>query len=181
MSLATHCGTHIDAPAHFFKEGMTVENIPLSQLHGPALVLDLTGRASRERIEWSDIACHEEALRNAAIMGGIVLLRTGWSEYWGTEKYFDHPFLDESVAKKFVEIGIKTIGIDAFSPDETVHTTAYPEFPVHSIVLGAGMVIGENLANLEDIQDGSWVVCLAPLRLDKGDGSPVRAYAVRIG
>ncbi|KAJ3553370.1 hypothetical protein NM688_g3649 [Phlebia brevispora] len=184
LSLVTHCGTHIDAPAHFFSNGMTVDSIPLSKLHGKAMVLDVTKKGPRERIYWSDISTHEDELRYAASSGGIVLFRTDWSKYWGNEKYFDHPFLDGDTARKLVELGVQTIGIDAMGPDETKvgvsDVMAESDFTVHRVALGAGMVIAENLTNLDKIQSGSWVVSVMPLKISGGDGSPVRAYAVRI-
>ena len=182
ISLATHCGTHIDVPAHFFRDGATVDTIPLSQLVGPAFVLDVTGRGDGERIHWEDIAKHEDVVRRAASCGGNLLFRTGWSQFWGTQRYFDHPFLDGDVARKLVELGVKTLGIDAMSPDKTtVGSDSAWDFTVHNTVLKAGLVIAENLTNLDQIQTGSWIVSVTPLKIAGGDGSPVRAYAVRIG
>ncbi|KAF7798846.1 hypothetical protein EIP86_010072 [Pleurotus ostreatoroseus] len=182
VSLVTHCGTHIDAPFHFIEDGTTVDNLPFSQLYGPAVVLDVTGKIPRERIVWDDISRHEERLRQAAMHGSMVLFKTGWSQYWGTNKYFDHPFLDADVAHKLVEFGVKTIGIDAMGPDETKvgpNAAAESNFIVHTIVLGASMVIAENLTNLHQIETGSWRVSIAPLKITGGDGSPVRAFAIK--
>lgn len=185
ITLVAHCGTHIDAPFHFIKDGATVDNLPLSQLYVPATVLDVTGKGPRERIHWSDISKHEPRLRQAVSNGGIVLFQTGWSVHWGTHTYFDHPFLDGDVAMKLVEIGVQTFGIDAMSPDETkvgvIDVAGESDFTVHKVVLGAGMVIAENLANLSQIESGSWMVSIAPLKIVGGDGSPVRAFAVRSG
>ena len=182
VSLVTHCGTHIDAPFHFIEDGTTVDNLPFSQLYGPAVVLDVTGKGPRERIVWDDISQHEERLRQAVMHGSMVLFKTGWSQYWGTNKYFDHPFLGADVAHKLVEFGVKTIGIDAMGPDETKvgpNASAESNFIVHTIVLGASMVIAENLTNLHQIETGSWRVSIAPLKITGGDGSPVRAFAIK--
>lgn len=36
-----HAGTHVDAPFHFHKDGLTVEQLPLTMLMGPCKVIDL--------------------------------------------------------------------------------------------------------------------------------------------
>ena len=41
LTLATHLGTHVDAPYHFHPDGTTVEDMPLERYMGPALLLDL--------------------------------------------------------------------------------------------------------------------------------------------
>lgn len=179
ISLVTHCGTHIDAPAHFFNHGATVDNLPLSKLNGPAVIIDVTGKSPRERIRWSDISNQRSLLEEGASNGGIVLFRTGWSQYWGTQKYFDHPFLDGDIARQLVEMGVQVIGVDAMSPDETKIDVSESSFTVHKVTLGAGMVIAENLTNLDKLQAGSWIVSVVPLKITGGDGSPVRAFATR--
>ena len=184
LTLVTHCGTHIDAPAHFIREGETVDTIPLSQLTGSAIVVDVSGKSPRQRIRSSDLKPYEDTLRQsiASRSNPIVLFRTDWSRFWGTDKYFDHPFLDGDVARDLVAIGIKAIGIDAMGPDETKidvtpDNVGQLDFTAHRVVLAAGMIIAENLKNLDQIQDGSWNVSVAPLKIAGGDGSPVRAYA----
>ncbi|KAI0688452.1 putative cyclase [Cytidiella melzeri] len=193
ISLGSHTGTHIDAPAHFVEDGQTVDDIPLSSLIGPAVVVDLTesGRGrdlqKREIIQVDDLLPYGTRMRRLTEAGEsvILLLRTGWSKYWGTEGYVDHPFLSPDAAQWLVDIGIRVLGIDAFSPDETmlVHLEGTPEttFEVHKIILGAGAIIAENLTNLDVIQDGEWTVSLLPLKLEGSDGSPVRACAWRRG
>ncbi|KAI0710300.1 putative cyclase [Cerioporus squamosus] len=179
ISLGSHTGTHIDAPYHFVEEGLTVEQIPLSTFMGNAVVVDVTSKGPKERIEWADISAHEDAIRHKATLehGVFVFLRTGWPQYWGTDKYHDHPFLERDAAKKLLELEVKVIGVDSLSPDETRLDGGTPDFGVHEVVLGAGAILAENLTNLHAIQTGDWIVSLAPLKLDGCDGSPVRAFA----
>lgn len=192
LTIGSHTGTHIDAPSHFIAEGRTVDDIPLSDLIGTAVVVDLTASgigkdlSAREVISWSHLADVQE--RIITLVQGkqnpIVLIRTGWSRYWATDKYADHPYVSTKVAQKLVDLGVRVIGIDAFSPDETVvepRPGHEPSFAVHQIILGAGAVIAENLTNLEALAEGQWVVSLVPLKIGGCDGSPVRACAWRKG
>ena len=94
-----------------------------------------------------------------------------------SQAYYDHPFLEVEAAKRLLELGVKVIGVDTLSPDETRVDGSFPDFAVHHAVLGAGAVIAENLTNLEAIQTGDWLVSLVPLKLGGLDGSPIRAFA----
>ncbi|OBZ69716.1 Kynurenine formamidase [Grifola frondosa] len=176
ISMGSHIGTHVDAPYHFFEHGAAIDKVSLNTFVGPAVVVDLTAKGPRDMISWADIASHEdELLRRGPEV--ILLLRMGWSKFWQTKQYMDHPFLARDAAQKVINLGVKAIGVDTFSPDETRVDETTPDFGVHQIVLGAGAVIAENLTNLEAIQEGEWVVSLVPLKLSGGDGSPIRACA----
>ncbi|TFK80806.1 putative cyclase [Polyporus arcularius HHB13444] len=179
ISLGSHTGTHIDAPYHFVEKGLTVDQIPLSTFLGNVVVIDVTAKGPKEKIAWADMSAHEDTIRHKATLehGVFVFLRTGWSKYWGTDKYYHHPFLERDAAKKLLELGVKAIGVDSLSPDETRLDGDTPDFGVHEVVLGAGAILAENLTHLDALQQGDWLVSLAPLKLDGCDGSPVRAFA----
>jgi kynurenine formamidase len=108
----------------------------------------------------------------------MLLLCTGWDARWGSEAYFDHPFLEGDVAERVVAAGVRTIGLDAPSLDETV-LSGEPAggFAAHFAVLGAGGVIVENLRNLAAVRSPEPVVSVLPLPLAGADGAPVRAVA----
>ncbi|KAI0077199.1 putative cyclase [Panus rudis PR-1116 ss-1] len=182
LSLGTHTGTHVDAPYHIIKDGQTIDALPISRFVGPVIVIDVTDVGARHRIVWNDIANYESTIQQGADRGAFVFFRTNWSHYYGSERYFDHTFLDKAVAQKLVDYGIHLIGVDTLSPDET-HLQPNENTPedvgVHQTILGAGGIIAENLTNLASIEEGEWIVHLAPLKLKECDGSPVRAYAVK--
>lgn len=181
ISMGSHTGTHVDAPYHFFENGLAVDQIPLSMFVGNAVVVDVAGKSRKARITWADISEHEATIRQKASLehGVFVLLRTGWSMHWGSDEYYHHPYLEPDAANKLLELGVKLIGVDTLSPDETCLDSSTPDFGVHQVVLGAGAILAENLTNLEAIQTGEWLVNLVPLKLGACDGSPVRAYAWR--
>jgi kynurenine formamidase len=176
ISLGSHTGTHIDAPFHFFAEGQSVDQLDLDMLVGQVVVIDVRGKKARESITWdNDLATYASHLK----AGLILLFCTGWSRYWGQATYYDHPYLDVEAARKLVDMEIKVIGFDTLSPDEfPLHDDA-PCFDVHTVILGAGGVIAENLNNLESLlnMDEDLMVSLLPLKLGGCDGSPVRATA----
>jgi kynurenine formamidase len=190
LSLGSHTGTHIDAPYHFVHDGKRVDQLPLEWLVGEALVIDVSHRANDEpyAITWKDLEARE---REMSVLGqkgegGMVLIRTGWDKYWGTEKYLAHPYLTKEAATRIVETGIRVLGVDTLNPDQTLrlddhdHTGAQAKFDVHEVVLGSGCVIAENLTNLAALcshPEKTWIVSLVPLKLEGCDGSPVRAYA----
>jgi kynurenine formamidase len=180
LALGTHTGTHIDAPSHFLPDGAPLESVPLSTFVGHALVVDLTEKKQREHITAEDLASALASIETSD--PPILLLRTNWSIHRGDTSYFAHPFLNRAAAEAIARSGVRLVGIDALSPDET-NSEGQADFAAHEVLLGAGVLIAENLSNLSSIQNspadgGRWMVSLMPLRIDGGvDGSPVRAYA----
>jgi kynurenine formamidase len=104
-----------------------------------------------------------------------VLLRTGWSALWGVEDYFrDFPCLTPDAARWLVDRGVRGFGVDTCSVDPP----ASSDLPVHHVLLGAGVLIVENLANLQALPGGRFQFLALPLRLSDADGGPVRAVAM---
>lgn len=165
----------MDAPYHFFPDGKKIDEIPLSTFIGPALVIDLTFKNARDTIRWEDLESYADRMRE----GVILLLCTGWSSHWKTPKYYDHPFLERQAAERIMLSGIRVLGIDALSPDETRldGSVGALGWAAHDVILGGGGVIAENLTNLGTILGKDAIVSLIPLNIRGCDGSPVRAYA----
>ena len=173
VAMGSHTGTHVDAPFHFFADGARIDELDLALFVGPAVVVDVRGRGPRERITWADV----EPWAHRMGPGRVVLLHTGWSAHFRTERYLDHPFLDGGAAERILATGVRTLGVDALNPDETV-LDGEGDFSVHEAVLGAGGVIAENLTNLAAIEGDDAVVSMLPLSLAGSDGAPVRAVAL---
>jgi kynurenine formamidase len=178
VQMGSQTGTHLDAPYHFLEDGGRVDDLDLDQLCAPAVVVDVRGKGAREAITWADLEPHGGDLRP----GVILVLHTGWSRYWGSDTYAEHPFLDGAAARQVVERGVRTVAIDAMSLDETVDTHEHPSgFAAHFAVLGAGGAIAENLTNLEAVDFPDPVVSILPIRFRGADGAPVRAVALELG
>jgi kynurenine formamidase len=177
VRMGSQTGTHLDAPYHFLDDGARVEDLDLALLCGNAVIADVRGKGPREPITWRDL----EPITDALAPGVLLVLHTGWSEHWGTERYAAHPFLDGDAARRVVDLGVRTVAIDAMSLDETVDTAEHPSgFAAHHAVLGSGGVIAENLTNLTAVDFDEPVVSLLPILLRGADGAPVRAVAMEV-
>lgn len=177
VSMGSQTGTHVDAPYHFDASAPKLDELPLERFIGPGVIVDARGVGARGRITWEHIAPVADQLET----GSIVLLHTGWSEHYGTELYFDNPYLDADACARLIGLGVRTFGIDAINIDETPDDTHPGEgFPVHHLIAAASGVISENLTNLAAIGFSRPVISLLPIAFEAADGAPVRAVAMHI-
>lgn len=174
LSLATHTGTHVDAPFHFFADGARVDKLDLSLLTAaPAVVADLRAKKSREKITWEDLRPYEGRMTR----GVALVLCTGWSTNWGQPHYIAHPYLDPAVAEKILATGVRVVACDMMSPDLVTDKEGDCGL-FHRAWLGKGAIIVENLNNLGKllaVDQERLRVSFTPLNLVDCDGSPVRA------
>lgn len=183
-----HGGTHIDAPLHFAEGKLAVDQIPPQRLFGPAVVVDATAQAARDRdyrVTAADISAEEKA-RGPIPRGAIVILRTGWAKRWPDRKaYFGDdrpgdasnlhfPGLAEDGARLLVERGIAGVGLDTPSID---HGPSQ-DFIAHRVLMGADVYALENLANLSAIPPRGATVYALPMKIGGGSGAPVRVLAL---
>ena len=167
VSLGTHCGTHMDAPFHFFDEGRPIDQVPLERLVGPALLIDLRSASAGGSIETAHLQAHRARLEQVR----RAVLFTGWSRQWGRPEYFsDHPVMSEEAAELLVACGVQLVGVDTPSVDR-------PPFPAHSALLGKDVFIVENLTNLEALAANTFHLAVIPLKLTGREASPARAIA----
>lgn len=159
----SHTGTHMDAPYHLLKEAKKLDEMPIDAFIGDAAVITVPQGV---RLMGKDMLKGVEGAE-------FVLFNTGWGARWGQKDYFtDFPVLSFEAAEYLAGLGLKGVGIDAVSVDEVSMT----ELPIHRILLGAGMVIVENLAWLDTLPVRVRFHAL-PLFYKDADGSPVRAFA----
>ncbi len=168
LSMSLHCGTHMDAPFHFFQDGATIDRVALDTCIGPALVVRLPPEVHNGVIDAKLLARFEPWLRAFP----RVALNTSWHHRWGADDYFTaHPLITADGARLLVECGVRLVGVDTPSVDR-------PPFDAHLVLLGAGVLIVENLTNLDAIPGGEFELIVTPLAIVGRDGSPVRAVAV---
>lgn len=170
----SHTGTHVDAPAHLFKGGRTLDAYPLGHFMGKAFVPDL-GFPEGGRYETGAFQGLEPLIKAS----DYVLIPTGWHRYWGTSRYFEgYPSLSKEAAAWLAGFGLKGIGFDAISADPVEDG----ELANHRIFLEREMVIVENLTSMERLKGkGLFDFFCMPLKTKEADGSPVRAGAVLEG
>jgi kynurenine formamidase len=180
-----HYGTHMDAPAHFPPGKTTVDQIPVKQLFGPAVVIDVRVEGAKD-VDYQVPAARVEEWEkhNGRIPeGAIVLLRTGWASRWpDAQKYRNQdtqgkmhfPGFSLEAAKLLAERKISGLGCDTMSVDYG----ASGDFAVHHLVLGAGLYHLENLADLSALPETGAFLVVAPIKLEGGSGGPVRVFAL---
>lgn len=173
--LGTHIGTHADAPRHFIPNGRTIDEVPLEILIGSATVIDFIGCAALH-----EIGVAELKQKLGSKVPQRLILRTGWSQYFGSMKFYnEYPFLAESAAQWLVDQGVRLIAMDTPSPDNPAHCRGTAkDSPNHKVLLGAEVVLVEYLTNLKSITAAEVELIVAPLKLKGCDGAPARCVAI---
>jgi kynurenine formamidase len=184
-----HGGTHLDAPVHFAEGALTADQLKPEQLCGEAVVIDVTGRALKNRdylisvndiISW--IAAHDSLPEN-----NIVLFRTGYGQYYpDAQKYFGtakkgvegiaslhFPGIDPQAAAWLVRHKVKAVGIDTPSIDFGQSA----DFRSHRILMEANIPAFENVANLDKLPESGAYVIAMPMKIKNGSGGPLRIIA----
>lgn len=173
LHLYSHAGTHLDAPHHFIDGGRTMEALILEKCVGPALVIDLSFLKPRDLITVEHLAPYADRIRP----GTRLLLRTDWSTHVELADYRTHfPRVSLPLAEWLVERGIVLLGVE--TPAVADANNVEELITVHRPLLGADVVIVEGLANLDALTQEEVTFIALPLKLEGGDGSPVRAIAI---
>jgi kynurenine formamidase len=190
FSAAEHGGTHLDAPYHFAKGKWTTDQIPLENLTGRAVVIDVSSRALKDAdylISVQDVEAWEKA--NGRIPdGSIVLFRTGYGTYYpdatkylGTTKrgtegvaLLHFPGIDPQLAEWIVQNRkIKAVGLDTPSVDYGQSK----DFKTHQVLYGHNICGFENVANLDRLPVKNAYVIALPMKIKGGSGGPLRIVA----
>ncbi len=161
LTLGTHTGTHVDAPAHCIPGGIGVEALPLEALCGAAVVLDLV------RVAAAGSAIGPEELGPLPAACKRLLLRTRDGALWDGTVLPDAG-LSPAAATLLVERGVRLVGIDRLSI-----APADDPLPVHRALLAAGVIILEGL-DLRAAPSGPCELFCLPLKLAGADGAPAR-------
>jgi kynurenine formamidase len=189
FSTPEHGGTHLDAPIHFAEGQRTTDQIPLEQLMGPAVVVDVTARARADRdyrLTEEDVQAFEKE-HGQIEAGTIVLLRTGWSGHWPDAKAYlgddtpgdasklSFPSYGEAAARLLVEQRrVGALGIDTASIDYGRST----DFMVHRVAAAQNVPGLENLTNLDRLPARGATIIALPIKIEGGSGGPVRVVAL---
>lgn len=185
FSMLEHYGTHIDAPAHFAPGKPTVDQIPVRQLFGPAVVIDIRDKVLTNvdyRLSVADVEAWERA-HGRIPAGALVILRTGWASRWPDATRYRNldsagamhfPGYSVVAAKLLISRHVSGLGIDTISIDYGPSKA----FEVHRTVLPAGLFQLENLANLDKLPETGAFIIAAPIKLEGGSGGPCRVFAI---
>jgi len=188
MSFCTpeHYGTHVDAPNHFGERLISVDQIDVEALFGPAIVIDVEKQVEKDydyRLTIDDIKDWESKYGHIP-KGAIVLMYTGWAKRWSDAEEYENMddegvmhfpgFSKEAVQFLVNERDIKAIGIDTLSVDYGPSK----DFPVHHVSSEAGKYNLENVANLDKLPPLGATLIIAPIKIEGGTGGPARIFAL---
>ena len=189
-SAAEHGGTHIDAPVHFATGHNSVDQIPVGQLMGDGIVIDVTSQCAANRDYLVSVADFQnwEKKHGQIKTGTIVFLRTGFSKFYPDRKQYlgtdergaaavaklHFPGLDPAAARWLTQNrSIKAIGLDTASIDYGQSTL----FESHRTLFEKNIPALENVANLDQLPEKGFAVIALPMKIKGGSGGPVRIIA----
>lgn len=189
FSAAEHGGTHMDAPIHFYRGRLAVDEVPLDQLIGPAVVVDVREQCRLNpdyEVQIEDFRQWERRWKELPA-GSIVLLRTGFGLQWPYRKRYlgtdergpkalpklHFPGLHPKAAQWLVRRGVKAVGIDTASIDHGPSD----RFEAHITLFAANIPAFENLAGLEQLPARGATVVALPMKIRGGSGAPLRIVA----
>jgi len=180
ISMSEHTGTHLDSSYHFCEKeegGKSVEQFPAEKFLGKCVKIDMTHKEADGLVYKEDIIDWEKQYGDIE-KDDIVFFCFGWSKLFkpmpeGKEFGAKWPGLSEEGAVYLADKKIKMAGVDTFSIDASFSE----KNEAHLVLLSKDILIIECLANLEQIPERAYFICL-PMRIDGGSGSPLRAIAI---
>jgi arylformamidase len=173
LIVSDHGGTHVDAPSHFIKGGKSIDEVNLGQLIGPAVCIDVSDKEQHAVIDSAMLANKCEQHNIIIREGDIVLLRA-FPGHWGEGEFHNWQGINDDGAAWLQAKGIRALGMDLGVVDEVGN----PRRPVHMRMLGAEILLIENLVNLDQVANQRFLFVGLPLNVQGATASPIRAIAI---
>jgi len=178
-SMVGQYGTHVDPPAHFSPDGMTMDLIPLKDMILPLVVFDMTpiiATDANHALSVDDIRAWEKE-HGKVPAGSFAALRTDMSKDWDSnpERFKRFPFPAWSLAAvKFLfdERKVTAIGHEALDTDIT------DSMDSETWLLRQNHFQIEALANLDKVPATGAVIVVTWPKVENGFGFPARAFAI---
>lgn len=166
IDMVGNTGTYIDSPFHRFADGKDLSELPLESL------ADLPGiRINGNKTSANDV----DLFDGKDLAGKAVIVHTGWSRHWMTNKYFDNPpFLTRKAAEFLVKTRAALVGIDSMNIDDINDKSR----PVHTVLLEANIPVVEHLTNLGELPEKDFWFFAVPVKVKSFGTFPVRAFAI---
>lgn len=166
LTLNSHTGTHVDAPAHYEDGGPTVETLAIDVLVGAVAVVEHRGSADITAADLEALGIDGTQRR--------VLFKTVNGRLWGERAFHrDYVALAADAAARLVELGVRLVGIDYLS----IEAFDSPGFKVHHTLLGAGVAVVEGV-DLRAVPAGEYLLVCAPLPVAGAEGAPARVFLI---
>jgi kynurenine formamidase len=175
LMMIDHYGTHVDAPSHIHPDGISVEKIPVEDLMGDAVLMDVSDRGVDQVITAGLL---EQSLRKrgADLRPGDIALIRAWPRGWLEDGFYQCRGIDAGATDWLIEHGVKAVGIDIATLDDLLPCD--PTRPAHVRLLKRNIPIMENFASLEQIRAPRFHFIGLPLKIRGLTASPIRAVAI---
>jgi arylformamidase len=166
IEMVANTGTYLDAPFHRYADGADLAQLPLERVANLDAVVVRVAPGSGRSISAG-------VFEGLDLQGKAVLVRTGWDRHWRTDQYLSgHPFLTGDAAEFLRDSGAVLVGIDSLNIDDIADQSR----PVHSILLGSGVLIVEHLCNLQSLPSAGFRFSAVPAKVVRFSSWPVRAF-----
>lgn len=173
LTMNCHSGTHLDSPAHFIRDGKSIDQYPPQRFIVPAIVVDIVDKESIRLHELKDIKINEgDAIlfKTANSMRGLPEPDAPWWDKW--------VYMSPEAADFCIERKVSLVGIDTFMPEDPASTLE--ETPIHKKLFRHDILVLENIV-LSDVLPGEYTLLCLPLRMKGAEASPVRAVLIPRG
>ena len=154
FTMCAHNGTHVDAPAHFLKDGKQIQQIGLDSFVGECYVARHQGEVTKEDAEKILLKAEQVGAKDRILLAGNLVVSV-------------------EAAEIFAKANIKLLGNES----QSVGPVEAP-MAVHLILLKAEIVLLEGVI-LTDVEEGRYFLSAAPLNLSTCEGAPCRAYLIK--
>jgi len=172
-------GTHVDPPAHFAEQGITMDEIPLKQMILPLIVLDATPYLAKDpnhAFTIADLTAWEKK-HGRVPKRSFVALRTDMSKDFDTnrERFMRSPFpawAFETIKFLYEQRGAVATGHESLDTDTT------DKMDSETWILQHGHYQIEVMANLDKVPPTGALIVVTWPKVKKGLGFPARAFAI---
>lgn len=186
FTLVGQYGTHFDPPAHFVKDGLTIDRIPVDEFILPGYCVDVEAKVEQNpdyQVSLGDVKAFEQEHGTIA-QGSMVIARTGWGKRWPDVQQFQNPDARgnrhypgwhlATLEYLFEERNVRTIGHETADTDAAFTGV----FDCQTYVHTSGRWQVELLANVHRLPPRGFVVVVGVPKPKNGSGFPVRVFAI---
>ncbi len=172
VEIASHIGTHLETPYHWGLRGADVAEIPVEQLIGEAVLLDLTHVKAEDWITKEDVQRAAEAA--GMRRGDMVFCDTVYE----TDQNKKAPFFRNDAVEWLVEQGMTVFGVEA-EMEDLLQGAESGDFPNHTALFSKGVLLIEYITNLEEIEGTRFTAIALPAKIRGTDSLPIRLVALQ--
>ena len=172
ITIASHIGTHLETPYHWGLRGADVAEIPVEQLVGEAVLLDLRHVPASGWITLEDV--QQAAAQAGMRRGDMVFCDTVYE----TDAEKKAPFFRTDAIEWLVEQGMTVLGVEA-EMEDLLQGAQSGDFPNHTALFSKGVLLIEYITNLEQIEGTRFTAIALPAKIRGADSLPIRLVALQ--